>query len=197
MLPNSAPETAVHSKIGPAQLPWPPAEWLSHYLPLLALSDFVPIKTVVSLSTLPPELLGQILSHLARPSLGPALPAPSPLLATAVVSRTLRVLSQKLLFHSVTAACEEQGMRWRSTAASAFTRELRVMVEWREDRTEGDAVEWVRTVFEGDSSGKVEVLEMEGVGTDDLGVEEEVGRMEGGSEFVARAKAAGCELTFR
>ena len=62
-------------------------------------------------SSLPPELVRQILSHLPRPSHGSPLPAPSPLLATALASPTLQVMSPELLFHSMTLAGEEYALQ--------------------------------------------------------------------------------------
>ena len=114
-------------------------------------------------SSLPPELVRQILSHLPRPSHGSPLPAPSPLLATALASPTLQVMSPELLFHSMTLAGEEYALHWKESAVRGHTRVSKVMAQWREDRDEGQAAEWLRAMFEREGRGRLEVLGLEGI----------------------------------
>lgn len=116
-----------------------------------------------TLTTLPPELQREILSYLPRPSLGPPLPAPSPLLATSLLSPTMRELSQELLFHSVRLGRCKQTERWQGARAGRSTRELKV--EYSRRRGE-DA--WLRRAIEGCKDGRVGVLELVMVTEEDV-----------------------------
>ena len=43
------------------------------------------------------------------------------------------------------------------------TRVSKVMAQWREDRDEGQAAEWLRAMFEREGRGRLEVLGLEGI----------------------------------
>lgn len=91
-------------------------------------------KMPTTISSLPPETVLDILEFLDIPSpldtdsaAAPGTsPTPNPLLATALVDRRFRQLSQEIMFRSVTLHSREQARRWRATGAGAYTREARV-----------------------------------------------------------------------
>lgn len=113
-----------------------------------------------SQSALPPELVREILAWLPRPSLGPPLPAPSPLLATSLVSHAFRTISQELLFECVTVVEEEQALCWMSTHANGHTRELRVVAGWRDEEDDDASMGWLSDTFTRKYS-QLKVLEVE------------------------------------
>lgn len=118
-------------------------------------------------SSLPPEVVLEILGHLPRPALEAKLPTPSPLVATARVSHQLTAASQKFLFSSVTLEGKEQIDRFASTEARKWTTELWIEVG-NGDLAEGGAwlEETMREVMSkrGKVVGKrLKVLVLEGV----------------------------------
>lgn len=118
-------------------------------------------------SSLPTEILLEILGHLPRPTLGTRLAAPSALIATALVNKQLRSLSQQLMFDHVRIKGKEQAKSWTRAVARKWTTELWIEVG-REDMAEG--TDWLAKVFarglsgkDGNRGRKLEVLEVEGV----------------------------------
>lgn len=87
--------------------------------------------------SLPPEVILQILGHLPLPSFGLEAPNRSPLIDTALVNRLLRLLSQELLFTSVTLAERKHVERWSRTDARARTAALSIRLSWRAGLSEG------------------------------------------------------------
>lgn len=79
-------------------------------------------------TSLPPEVLLEILSHLPHPTRDTEPAVSSPLVYTATVNQQLRSLSQQLLFKSVTLSGKEQAERWIATDARKWTTELAVGV---------------------------------------------------------------------
>lgn len=79
-------------------------------------------------TSLPPEVLLEILSYLPRPTTEGRLPRQSPLIATAATNKQLRLLSQQLLFESVRLRGKEQVERWMASPARKWTTELSIGV---------------------------------------------------------------------
>ncbi len=82
---------------------------------------------MASFASLPPEIVGHILSFCARPTISHGrVTDTSPLLATSLVSRAWRRLSQHLLFNQVALNGTLALSRWAQTEASQSTVQLAI-----------------------------------------------------------------------
>ncbi len=134
-----------------------------------------PVKMPTTIHSLAPELILEILCHLPvtvdfggpRP-----LPAPCPLLATSLVSKKFRELSQQVLFQEAYLCGKGEARLWAETGARRWTKVLTISLG-RSDFTKNR--DWLIELFaatlgasEADQV-KLEFLELSGVPCGRLG----------------------------
>lgn len=123
---------------------------------------------VATFSSLPPEIVGQILSFLPRPTINHGrVTTTSPLLATSLVSKAWYSLSQHFLFHTVALNGTLALDRWARTEACRSTVQLAVNLAADQSGQSQAQLEladvlWTYLVVrEIDDQRPVEVLELE------------------------------------